>query len=129
MKITVASDVLVCAVLRDDEARAVQAEKVLKQAELIAVSIPTLCEFVEVLQNSYSLDAGNVGKAVRSLLNASNVVADRSTVAAGLALLGNGGTFAEGVVAFEGQRLGANNFISFTPNSMARIERMMPHYR
>jgi len=40
MMISVASDVLVRAVLRDDEAQSFAAELILEQAELIVVSIP-----------------------------------------------------------------------------------------
>lgn len=129
MKIAVASDVLVCAVLRENEDRAIQAERVLRKAELLAVSTPALCEFVSTLQRDHGLEASDVAKAVRSLVNAEKVMADRPVIAAGLALLEAGGTFSEGVVAFESGRLGANNFVSFEPGSMVRIERMMPHYR
>lgn len=129
MKIVVTSDVLVRAVLRNDETQFGEAEQLLKNAELIAVSISSVCEFVDILTRTYALEPGPVAVAVRSLVNASNVVADRSAVAAGLALLGNGGTFSEGVAAFEGQRLGADRFVSFNAESVQRIERLMPHYR
>lgn len=129
MKIAVASDVLVCAVLRDNEDRAIQAERVLKRAASIAVATPALCEFADALQRTHGLSGSDVAMAIRSLLNAANVVADREAATAGLAFLEAGGTFSEGVVAFEGQRLGANNFVSFAPDSMARVERLMPHYR
>jgi hypothetical protein len=48
MRITVGTDILVRAVVRDDEKQAEAAAKLLKEAEVIAVSLPCLCEFVWV---------------------------------------------------------------------------------
>lgn len=129
MKIAVTSDVLVRAVLRDDEILSFAAERLLKNADLIAVTIPAISEFVEALQRKHALEANAIANAVRSLVNAANVRADYTAISAGLAALGNGGTFDEGMIACEGQRLGANRFVSFDPESVERIERMMPHYR
>jgi predicted nucleic-acid-binding protein len=47
------------------------------------------------------------------LINAANVVVNRPAADAGLSLLTAGGDFADGVIAFEGQWLGANSFLSF----------------
>lgn len=129
MKIAVTSDVLVRAVLRDDETMSFAAERLLKNADLIAVTIPAISEFVDVLQRKHALEAKAIANAVRSLVNAANVRADSSAISAGLAMLRIGGTFDEGVIAFEAQRLGANRFVSFDPESVERIKHMMPHYR
>lgn len=53
------------------------------------------------------------GRTIRRLMNASNVVANRPAVDAGLALLDEGGDFADGVIAYEGRWLGAETFVSF----------------
>lgn len=129
MKIAVTSDVLVRAVLQDDESQSFAAEQVLKSAELIAVSIPSICEFVEILTQTYELDEGAVVMAVRSLIDAANVAVDRSAVSAGLAMLEIGGSFIDGVVAIEGHRLGARRFVSFDLDTVARIERIVPQYK
>jgi predicted nucleic acid-binding protein len=50
MKITVDTNILVRAVVRDDEEQAEAASTLLKDAEIIAVSLPCLCEFVWVLR-------------------------------------------------------------------------------
>jgi hypothetical protein len=50
---------------------------------------------------------------IRILINAANVVVNRPAADAGLALLKAGGDFADGVIAFEGQWLGANTILSF----------------
>ena len=49
-----------------------------------------MCEFFDILLQTYALEPDVVAEAVRSLLNASNVVADRSALAAGRAMLGEG---------------------------------------
>jgi hypothetical protein len=41
-------------------------------------------------------------RAVRALLDTENVVMNRPAVEAGLAILGLGGDFADGVIAYEG---------------------------
>jgi predicted nucleic acid-binding protein len=46
MKVAVDTNVLVRAVVRDDPAQATAAAAVLTDAELIAVALPCLCEFV-----------------------------------------------------------------------------------
>jgi predicted nucleic-acid-binding protein len=46
-------------------------------------------------------------------MNSGNVVANRPAVEAGLALLDEGGDFADGIIAYEGRWLGAEMFVSF----------------
>jgi len=53
-----------------------------------------------------------VSRAVRRLLDSETVVADRPAAEAGLAILDAGGDFADGVIAFEGRRLGADVLVS-----------------
>jgi predicted nucleic-acid-binding protein len=54
---------------------------------------------------------------------AGNVAANRPAVAAGLAMMAAGGDFADGVIAFEGQWLGAEAFVSFDRRAVALAER------
>lgn len=98
-------------------------------AETIAVPTASLCEFVEVLRQNYALEPPDIAAAVRALLNTPRVKADRTTAAAGLAVLESGGSFSAGVVAFEGMGLGANRFVSLDMDSVARVEGVMPQYR
>jgi predicted nucleic-acid-binding protein len=53
MKVAVDTNVLVRAVVRDDPVQANVAATVLTDAELIAVALPCLCEFVWVLLRVY----------------------------------------------------------------------------
>jgi predicted nucleic-acid-binding protein len=113
VKLVVDTNVLVRAVMRDDEAQAAIAARLLAEAEVIAVPTASLCEFVWVLRRLYRLDAADVAAAIEALLNAANVETQRSTVEAGLGALRAGGDFTDGVIAHEGRLLGGETFASF----------------
>ncbi len=93
----------------------------MKAASSIAVALPTLCEFVWVLRKVYGLSPDDIGAALRVLLDSRNVVADRAAAQAGLELLEDGGDFADGVIAHEGERLGADVFVSFDKSAAALL--------
>jgi predicted nucleic-acid-binding protein len=113
LKITADTNVLVRAVVGDDAAQSDLAKAVLREAELVALPITALCEFVWVLSQGYGINRQDISETIRVLINAANVVVNRPAADAGLALLTAGGDFADGVIAFEGQWLGANTFLSF----------------
>lgn len=113
MKITADTSVLVRAVVGDDVVQSKLAQSVLREAELVALPIPALCEFVWVLFQGYGVSRQDIVETIRTLINAANIVVNRPAVDAGIALLTAGGDFADGVIAFEGQWLGANTFMSF----------------
>jgi predicted nucleic-acid-binding protein len=121
MKITVDTNVLVRAVVRDDERQARTAAKILKEAELIAVSLPCLCEFVWVLRRIYNFGQQDISAAIEALLAASNVAVNRPAADAGLAILNEGGDFADGLIAYEGNWLGGETFVSFDKKAVQLI--------
>jgi predicted nucleic-acid-binding protein len=123
MKITVDTNILVRAVVRDDEKQARVAAKLLKEAELIAVSLPCLCEFVWVLSRVYNFNQKDISAAITALLNAGNVVANHPAVEAGLAVLNAGGDFADGLIDYEGNWLGGETFVSFDKKAVALLSR------
>lgn len=104
MKVTVDANVLIRAVVRDDPVQADVAAKVLTDAELIAVAMPCLCKFVWVLRRVYDFQASDVAAAIRALLSVANVEVNRPAVEAGLSVLEAGGDFADGAIAYEGDR-------------------------
>ena len=122
MKVAVDTNVLVRAVVRDDKAEAKAAIKVLRNAELIAIALPCLCEFVWVLRKVYDFQPDDAATAIRALLGAANVEMNRPAVEAGLAVLDAGGDFADGVVAYEGSWLGGETFVSFDKNAVALLK-------
>jgi predicted nucleic-acid-binding protein len=123
MRITVDTNVLVRAVMRDDKKQAAAAARLLRDAEIIAVTLPCLCEFVWVLRRVYSLGQEDIHAAVQALLNARNVGVNGPAAEAGLAMLGAGGDFADGIIAFEGQWLGGEAFVSFDKKAVAVVEK------
>lgn len=123
MKITVDTNVLVRSVVHDDPRQGRAADKALKQATLIAVSLPCLCEFVWVLRRVYGLHDTAIAAAIRALLDAGNVVTNQPAVEAGLAMLEAGGDFADGVMAYEGAWLGADTFVSFDRQAVALLSK------
>lgn len=121
MKITADTNVLVRAVVRDDEKQAKIATKLLRDAELIAVPLPCLCEFVWVLRRVYNFGYKDIAAALEALLDSANVVVNRSAADAGLAVLNHGGEFADGLIAYEGSWLGGETFVSFDKKAVSLI--------
>ncbi len=121
MKIAVDTNVLVRAVVRDDAAQADVATTILTDAELIAVALPCLCEFVWVLLRVYGFQPTDAASAIRALLGAANLEVNRPAVEAGLLALDAGGDFADGVIAYEGHWLGGQTFVSFDRKAVALL--------
>ena len=113
MKIAVDTNVLARAVLQDDPQQGRAAAKLLEEATLIAVSLPSLCELVWILRRGAKLSKEDIAQTIRDLLATANVSMDRPAVEAGLAVLEAGGDFADGVIAHEGAWLGGETFVSF----------------
>lgn len=122
MKITPDSNLLIRVLVDDDPRQARAARSSFEAAEAIALTLPALCEVVWVLRRGYRLSAAEVAMGLRVLLAGASVVADDLAVEAGLAQLDEGGDFADGVMAYEGARLGADEFISFDRRAVALLQ-------
>lgn len=107
--------------LHDDPLQARVAAKVLQSAELVAVPVAVLCEFVWVLRQGYKRPAAEIARSIRSLIESENVVTNRPAVEAGLELLDKGGDFADGAIAYEGHWLGAEEFVSFDKQAVTLL--------
>ena len=122
MRITADTNLLVRALVQDDPKQADIAVKVLAQAELIAVTVPTLCELVWVLDHRYRLPREEIAAALRALVNGDTIALDRPAVEAGLAQLESGGDFADGVIAMQGALLGGDLFTSFDRRAVRLVK-------
>ena len=122
MKITADTNVLVRALTGDDARQSRIAQAVLAEADVVAVTLPALCELVWVLSQAYKITSAEIAIAVRRLIDSVNVVTNRPAVEAGLALLDAGGDFADGVIAHEGNWLGADIFASFDRKAVTLLE-------
>jgi predicted nucleic-acid-binding protein len=119
MKITADTNVLVRAAVQDDIHQAREAAKVMQEADLVAVPIAVLCEFVWVLRRGYKRPVPDISDAIRRLMNGVNVVMNRPAVEAGLSVLDAGGDFADGIIAYEGDWLGGEEFVSFDSKAVS----------
>jgi len=122
MKITADTNVLVRAVTEDEEQQSRTAQTALRRAQLVAITMPALCELVWVLSQGYKIPTSDIAEAIRRLINGANVIVNRPAAEAGLALLDAGGDFADGVIAFEGNWLGADTFVSFDRKAVRLME-------
>lgn len=113
MRVTADTNVLVRAITGDDPRQSKIAEAELARADSVMLALPALCELVWVLSQGYKIAAPDIAEAIRRLINAANVAVNRSAVEAGVALLETGGDFADGIIAYEGEWLGAETFLSF----------------
>jgi len=122
MKITADTNVLIRAAVQDEPQQARRAAKVLQEAGLVAVPIPVFCEFVWVLRRGYKKSTSDVSDAIRRLMKSARVVMNRPAVEAGLLALGAGGDFADGAIAYEGNWLGAEEFVSFDSKAVSMLK-------
>jgi predicted nucleic-acid-binding protein len=113
VRITADTNLLVRAAVLDDPQQAAHAVDLLRNAEITVVTLPALCEFAWVLGRGYHWTPPEIRGFIATLLDSRNVLADRPAVEVGLAMLEKGGDFADGVIAFDGRRLGGSVFASF----------------
>lgn len=124
MRITADTNVLVRAIVADDPSQARVAQATLEKAALIALTPTALCEFVWVLARGYGISHADIAAAIRRLIASKNVEANRPAIEAGLALLEQGGDFADGIIAFEGASLGGERFVSFDKDAVRRLKKL-----
>jgi predicted nucleic-acid-binding protein len=74
-----------------------------------------------VLLRVYGLQPSDAAAAIRALLAAANVEVNRPAVEAGLSVLEAGGDFVDGVIAYEGNWLGGETFVSFDKKAVALL--------
>lgn len=124
MNITPDANILVRVVVEDDPQQTKAAKAVLSRAELIALTLPVLCEFTWVLAKGYKAARSEIAEAIRRISNSANVVANRAAIDAGLTILENGGDFADGVIEYEGRWLGGETFVTFDRHAATLLGRV-----
>lgn len=122
MKIVADTNLLLRDALHDHRLQARAAAEALQGAELVAIPVAVLCEFVWVLRQGYKKSTTEIAGAIRKLLRSSSVVTNRQAVEAGLELLDLGGDFADGAIAYEGEWLGAEEFVSFDRQAVSLLK-------
>jgi predicted nucleic-acid-binding protein len=122
MKIVADTNVLLRAAVRDDPTQTQPAVHALRTADLVAIPVAALCEFVWVMRSGYKRSAAEVAHSIRALIDSENVVTNLLAVEAGLEFLDRGGDFADGAIAYEGYWLGAEEFASFDKNAVSLLK-------
>ena len=121
MKIVADTNVLLRFVLGDDSEQYALALDAMEQAEAVVVTNHALCEMAWVLRSRYGVTRENIVATISLLRETKNVVIDSTAVDYGLSVLAAGADFADGVIAYEGQRLGGNTFVSFDRKAITAI--------
>ena len=122
MKLIADTNILVRAVVADDVKQAKAAAQILKKAELIAIPLVVLCEFIWVLRKVYDFSRADIAAAIRRLMATPNVELNRPAVEAGLGIFESGGDFADGIICHEGKWLGGTHFVSFDKEAVKLLK-------
>jgi predicted nucleic-acid-binding protein len=107
------TNVLLRASLNDDPEQSRIAQNLFANTDKLVIPTYALCEFVWVMLRTYKLSRSKITAAVIRLINSDKVICDDAAVAAGLQFFEFGGDFADGVIEFEGRRLGGETFVTF----------------
>ncbi len=112
MSVIADTNILVRAIVRDHAEEAERATALLSANDVV-IPTQTFCELIWVLGRVYKLSRSELMNVVSAWSDAEGVVVDTAAVSAGLAVMKRGGDFADGVVAFEGRRIGGIVFATF----------------
>lgn len=121
MRIAADTNLLVRALVQDDEAQAIRAQHELERASGVVFTLPALCELCWVLTHRYRYRNSEIAEGIRLLIGGDTAVLDHSAVDAGLAMLDLGGDFADGVIAHLGRAMSADTFVSFDRDAVKRL--------
>jgi predicted nucleic-acid-binding protein len=97
----------------DDPGQSALAAQTLREADIVAVPLPALCEYAWVLRTAYKRTRTEVAASIEALLDTPGVHTDESATRKGLEALRRGGDLADAVIAYEGLWLGGEEFVTF----------------
>ncbi len=121
MKIVADTNLLLRFVLNDDQVQYKKALDVMEQAEAVIVTNLALCELVWVLRSRYGVTRENIIAVITRLRETRKIAIDNVAIDTGLSVLAAGADFADGVIAYEGRRLGGETFVSFDKKAVSAI--------
>jgi predicted nucleic-acid-binding protein len=113
LTITPDTNLLVRLIVQDDAEQTRRAQGELERASTVMLTLPALCETFWVLRSHYRLTQAELQQAMTAITEAPNARVDEDAVSTGLAVLREGGDFADGVIAATGAAMGASTFVSF----------------
>jgi predicted nucleic-acid-binding protein len=116
------TNILVRITVEDNPGETGMALRLLKDAEQILISTITLCEYVWVLKRTYKFSRLEIIEALKAIASTYSVITDVAAFDAGLQMLASGADFADGVIAYETRRMGADTFCSFDKKAVKLIK-------
>jgi len=99
------TNVLVRFLVKDDAAQFSAVCRLFDECEEIIIPIHVFCELVWVLASVYRLKSGDNQEKIAALTHSSKVRVRADEVSAGLAMMRQGGDFADGVNAYSGRQM------------------------
>lgn len=123
MKIIADTNLLVRLAVDDDPRQRQIASTAVREAGAVIVGRHALCELAWVLRQTYGFSRAETAGAIKRLCGIGNVVLDNAAVEAGLEAMEAGADFADGVIAYEGQWLGGEEFVSFDKKAVVALGR------
>lgn len=112
--IAIDTNVLVRLFVNDDEAQQNAAVELLEQAESVIIPTTVLIETVWVLNRSYKIPLADILALLRDFVSSvPKLVVQENEIEAGFAVMERNGDFADGINAFNGAMLGAEQFATF----------------
>jgi predicted nucleic-acid-binding protein len=122
LKIIADTNLLVRLAAHDHSSQEKIVLKLLTEAELVAIPMVALCEFVWVMRSVYKFNTNALINAIRLFSETQNIYLNQPATKAGLETLEAGGDFADGVIAYEGKWLGGEVFASFDKEAIALLK-------
>jgi predicted nucleic-acid-binding protein len=113
LRIAIDTNVLVRFLTGDDERQLELATAAIEGADLVVVSTTVLCETVWVLSRAFKLPRRRIAEVLRAFITSDRVQVNRLEVEAGLAYLGLGGDFADGVILLHAEQSKVDRLVSF----------------
>ena len=74
-----------------------------------------------VARQIYRQKRVDIAQAIRLLIADERIIVDRPAIEEGLAFLDAGGDFADGIIEFEGRKLGGDTFVTFDKRAASII--------
>lgn len=112
--IAIDTNILVRLFVNDDEAQQNAAVELLEQAESVVIPTTVLIETVWVLNRSYKIPLADILALLRDFISSvPKLVVQENEIEAGFAVMARNGDFADGINAFCGGILGAEQFVTF----------------
>ena len=122
MTVAIDTNVLARYLTWDDEVQALAAATVIEAAEPMSVSTVVLCELAWVLKRAYRYTAAEIAVAIAGIVTSANMITDRAAAEAGLAVLRQGGDFADGIIQCEASRARCRHIVTFDRDFARRLD-------